>query len=225
MSDDWCPTNAGVFEGPGCRRCGDQYRHRKAETNEVARFISLGIYTCPTCGNKRCPKATWHGHKCTGSNEPNQNGEPEQGALDGWVGEWPHDDQHLRGGFWHDDEGKVWVHGRGGWKFWHNDTKRWDAGRWNTPGTASPWVRTIDPSQPRTYVTLTEVDGDVERATGMYSGLPRDLARSELSKSGWMQRVHDGLWKEIPVNLIDQVTHIKETPRKNQPLLQEDNDE
>lgn len=29
---------------------------------------------CPTCGNKRCPKATDHDLDCTGSNEPNQPG-------------------------------------------------------------------------------------------------------------------------------------------------------
>jgi hypothetical protein len=29
---------------------------------------------CPTCGNKRCPKATYHDNACTGSNEPGQPG-------------------------------------------------------------------------------------------------------------------------------------------------------
>lgn len=29
---------------------------------------------CPDCGNKRCPKASDHNLKCTGSNEPNQPG-------------------------------------------------------------------------------------------------------------------------------------------------------
>lgn len=29
---------------------------------------------CGDCGNKRCPKATDHEQKCTGSNEPNQEG-------------------------------------------------------------------------------------------------------------------------------------------------------
>jgi hypothetical protein len=29
---------------------------------------------CPTCGNKRCPKATDHEMTCTGSNEPGQEG-------------------------------------------------------------------------------------------------------------------------------------------------------
>jgi hypothetical protein len=29
---------------------------------------------CPSCGNKRCPRATHHDNVCTGSNEPGQPG-------------------------------------------------------------------------------------------------------------------------------------------------------
>ena len=29
---------------------------------------------CPTCGNKRCPRSTWHEHECSGSNDPGQEG-------------------------------------------------------------------------------------------------------------------------------------------------------
>lgn len=32
------------------------------------------MIVCPTCGNKRCPKATDHRLDCTGSNEPGQAG-------------------------------------------------------------------------------------------------------------------------------------------------------
>lgn len=32
------------------------------------------MIVCPTCGNKRCPKATEHTMACTGSNEPGQVG-------------------------------------------------------------------------------------------------------------------------------------------------------
>jgi hypothetical protein len=32
------------------------------------------MIVCPTCGNKRCPKATDHTLECTNSNEPNQKG-------------------------------------------------------------------------------------------------------------------------------------------------------
>lgn len=34
-----------------------------------SRFI-----VCPDCGNKRCPKATWHENACTGSNDAEQPG-------------------------------------------------------------------------------------------------------------------------------------------------------
>ena len=35
----------------------------------MSRFI-----VCPSCGNKRCPKATDHNLECTDSNEPGQPG-------------------------------------------------------------------------------------------------------------------------------------------------------
>lgn len=41
-------------------------------------FSSL-LIVCPKCGNKRCPKASWCGYKCTGSNEPGQVAEEEEG--------------------------------------------------------------------------------------------------------------------------------------------------
>lgn len=34
----------------------------------------LGMVLCPTCGNKRCPKANNHRNTCTNSNEPGQAG-------------------------------------------------------------------------------------------------------------------------------------------------------
>jgi hypothetical protein len=40
-------------------------------------WISLGrarMNLCPDCGNKRCPKATFHELACTNSNEPGQEG-------------------------------------------------------------------------------------------------------------------------------------------------------
>lgn len=32
------------------------------------------MVTCPKCGNKRCPHATYHAELCTNSNEPGQPG-------------------------------------------------------------------------------------------------------------------------------------------------------
>lgn len=46
-----------------CARC-----FSGSGVNPMFRMMIL----CPKCGNKRCPKAQWHGFKCTGSNEPNQ---------------------------------------------------------------------------------------------------------------------------------------------------------
>lgn len=37
-------------------------------------FLRVKMFLCPTCGNKRCPMATDHRLKCTGSNEPGQKG-------------------------------------------------------------------------------------------------------------------------------------------------------
>lgn len=47
-----------------CRRCW-----KDAQDGSLAR-----MFLCPTCGNKRCPKATDHRLECTGSNEPGQKG-------------------------------------------------------------------------------------------------------------------------------------------------------
>ena len=40
-------------------------------------WLGMPMIVCPECGNKRCPKAAWHGYKCTGSNEPGQARETE----------------------------------------------------------------------------------------------------------------------------------------------------
>jgi len=37
-------------------------------------FLRVRMFLCPICGHKRCPKATNHRLKCTGSNEPGQKG-------------------------------------------------------------------------------------------------------------------------------------------------------
>lgn len=50
-----------------CERCREQ-----------ARQLRTYMIVCPQCGNKRCPKAEWHGYQCTDSNEPGQVGQPEE---------------------------------------------------------------------------------------------------------------------------------------------------
>ena len=39
-----------------------------------ARHPASRMVVCPTCGNKRCPKAEWHEYECSGSNEVGQVG-------------------------------------------------------------------------------------------------------------------------------------------------------
>ncbi len=48
---------------------------------------------CPTCDNKRCPKATDHRLACSGSNEPGQ-----VGSVYGTV--LPETDERMKGHEW-----------------------------------------------------------------------------------------------------------------------------
>ena len=41
---------------------------------EAGGIMRVRMFLCPTCGNKRCPKATDHRLECTNSNEPGQVG-------------------------------------------------------------------------------------------------------------------------------------------------------
>lgn len=66
----------GVFTpGEDCRclTCEDVHRedlHRLLPNS----FLHAMMTLCPDCGNKRCPKATYHANDCSGSNEPGQEG-------------------------------------------------------------------------------------------------------------------------------------------------------
>lgn len=77
MSND---PNLGIFPGVagdrsewgecGCSTCvGVVLAEKPFPESLYHPFI-----VCPTCGNKRCPKATHHDNECTGSNEPGQEG-------------------------------------------------------------------------------------------------------------------------------------------------------
>lgn len=44
------------------------------ETCRPVTMFDSRMVLCPTCGNKRCPRANDHRHDCTGSNEPGQPG-------------------------------------------------------------------------------------------------------------------------------------------------------
>ena len=52
-----------------CRKCYEA-RH----STEPAKLITCPMFLCPTCGCKRCPKATDHELACTDSNAPGQPG-------------------------------------------------------------------------------------------------------------------------------------------------------
>lgn len=54
---------------PDCVRCETEAFNRGDIMPLRWRMI-----LCPTCGNKRCPKASDHRLDCTGSNEPGQAG-------------------------------------------------------------------------------------------------------------------------------------------------------
>lgn len=41
---------------------------------------SIRMALCPTCGNKRCPKANNHRNQCSNSNEPGQKGSAYEGC-------------------------------------------------------------------------------------------------------------------------------------------------
>jgi hypothetical protein len=57
---------------PDCYRCGRDEDER--DGLGFWHWTMSHMFLCPTCGNKRCPKATDHRNVCTGSNEPGQAG-------------------------------------------------------------------------------------------------------------------------------------------------------
>ena len=58
-----------------CWTCDKARRKGLDMMQQINRFGYLGgMIVCPTCGNKRCPKASWHKNQCSGSNEPGQEG-------------------------------------------------------------------------------------------------------------------------------------------------------
>ena len=58
-ADDW-----KLASEADCRQC----------FTDAGGMLRVRMFLCPTCGNKRCPKATNHRLDCTGSNEPGQPG-------------------------------------------------------------------------------------------------------------------------------------------------------
>jgi len=54
-----------------CHHC--RHLHEKSIDDNLF-FLNRIMIVCPTCGNKRCPKASNHDLICTNSNEPGQPG-------------------------------------------------------------------------------------------------------------------------------------------------------
>jgi hypothetical protein len=54
--------------------CGQCYRCLADKDEGGWPVVATRMILCPVCGNKRCPKATFHGNQCTDSNEPGQIG-------------------------------------------------------------------------------------------------------------------------------------------------------
>lgn len=55
-----------------CKNCYDCLKDELDERGFPV--VMFRFIVCPDCGNKRCPKATFHGNKCTNSNEVGQEG-------------------------------------------------------------------------------------------------------------------------------------------------------
>ncbi len=70
LAADWqAPELPKPFDAD-CKACG--LERQQAIEAAGQGFHHIRPYSCPDCGNKRCPKASDHRHACTGSNEPNQ---------------------------------------------------------------------------------------------------------------------------------------------------------
>lgn len=61
-----------VFRLPGavcgCAQCDEEDRTKLAElTGDDLVLLQRIMIVCPDCGDKRCPKATFHGNGCNGT--------------------------------------------------------------------------------------------------------------------------------------------------------------
>lgn len=59
--------------GCGCWTCVNKRAEKIDDFTQRLVYRSRMI-VCPDCGNKRCPRATWHENVCSGSNDPEQPG-------------------------------------------------------------------------------------------------------------------------------------------------------
>ena len=79
MSDpfSWNKTSyhtVPLYTAPQCDGCGNCHTCLVGVMENNMPVTSQRMIVCSDCGNKRCPKASNHRHKCTGSNEVGQYG-------------------------------------------------------------------------------------------------------------------------------------------------------
>jgi hypothetical protein len=79
MSDpfSWNKTSyhtVPLYTAPQCDGCGNCHACLVGVMENNMPVTSQRMIVCSDCGNKRCPKASNHRHKCTGSNEVGQYG-------------------------------------------------------------------------------------------------------------------------------------------------------
>jgi len=79
MSDpfSWNKTSyhtVPLYTAPQCDGCGNCHACLVGVIENHMPVTSQRMIVCSDCGNKRCPKASNHRHKCTGSNEVGQYG-------------------------------------------------------------------------------------------------------------------------------------------------------
>lgn len=65
-----------------CHSCWDEKGSKSVQMGSGLMHFDKPFIVCPDCGNKRCPKATHHNNKCTGSNEIGQKGSIYGGLED-----------------------------------------------------------------------------------------------------------------------------------------------
>lgn len=66
------PGQSSPLDACGCHYCETEWRNAMDDLGDAGWRLRAFMILCPTCGNKRCPRATYHGHDCTGSNKSGQ---------------------------------------------------------------------------------------------------------------------------------------------------------
>jgi len=57
-----------------CMSCRERQLNNERSNQGRSRQTLTKMILCPLCGHRRCPKATYHGNDCTGSDDPHQEG-------------------------------------------------------------------------------------------------------------------------------------------------------